>query len=71
MINIESAALYPHFDRSLSGVGRVLRPGGTFLYADTRWRSELARWESALARAQGYGLCRGGKSTPTSCGEWN
>jgi ubiquinone/menaquinone biosynthesis C-methylase UbiE len=53
VINVESAALYPHFDRFLSEVGRVLRPGGTFLYADTRWRFDLTRWESALAGAQG------------------
>lgn len=34
VINVESSHLYPHFDRFLSEVTRVLRPGGTFLYTD-------------------------------------
>ncbi len=53
VINIESSHCYPHFDRFLSEVARVLRPGGTFLYADTRPRVECARWEAALADAPG------------------
>jgi ubiquinone/menaquinone biosynthesis C-methylase UbiE len=59
VINVESAAMYPHFDRFLSEVGRVLRPGGTFLYADNRWRPDCARWESALAGAQGLRIVSG------------
>jgi fatty-acid O-methyltransferase len=34
VINVESSHLYPHFDRFLDEVTRVLRPGGTFLYTD-------------------------------------
>lgn len=48
VINIESSHCYPHFDRFLSEVARVLRPGGIFLYADMRPRSECARWEAEL-----------------------
>ncbi len=51
VINIESSHCYPNFDRFLGEVGRVLRPGGVFLYADTRPRNECAQWESALAGA--------------------
>ncbi len=51
VINIESSHCYPHFDRFLAEVGRVLRPGGVFLYADTRPRNECAEWEAALASA--------------------
>ena len=53
VINIDSSHCYPHFDRFLGEVGRVLRPGGTFLYADARPRNECARWEAALAGAPG------------------
>lgn len=53
VINIESSHCYPNFDRFLSEVARVLRPGGTFLYADTRPRIECDRWEAALAAAPG------------------
>lgn len=34
VINVESSHLYPHFDRFVREVTRVLRPGGTFLYTD-------------------------------------
>jgi ubiquinone/menaquinone biosynthesis C-methylase UbiE len=53
VINIESSHCYPHFDRFLGEVGRVLRPGGVFLYADTRVWFDCARWEAALAGAPG------------------
>ena len=48
VINIESSHCYPHFDRFLSEVARVLRPGGIFLYADVRPRSECDRWEAEV-----------------------
>ncbi|MEV6365244.1 class I SAM-dependent methyltransferase [Nocardia asteroides] len=50
VVNIESSHCYPDLERFLSEVGRVLKPGGWFLYTDMftpeRWvsiRSELAR----------------------------
>jgi ubiquinone/menaquinone biosynthesis C-methylase UbiE len=53
VINVESSHCYPHFDRFLDEVGRVLRPDGMFLYADVRRQSECAQWEAALADARG------------------
>lgn len=51
VINVESSAAYPHFSRFLAEVGRVLRPGGHFLYADLRPRNRVDEWETALAEA--------------------
>lgn len=51
VINIEASHLYPRFDRFLTEVARVLRPGGHFLYADLRPRTDIADWEAALADA--------------------
>jgi ubiquinone/menaquinone biosynthesis C-methylase UbiE len=61
VINVESSHCYPHFDRFLSEVRRVLRPGGAFLYADVRQSFQAdvrqsfqcARWEADLAAARG------------------
>jgi fatty-acid O-methyltransferase len=53
VINIESSHCYPHFDRFLSEVTRVLRPGGMFLYADIRQWFQCDEWEAALAGAKG------------------
>ena len=38
VINVEASHIYPHFERFLGEVARVLRPGGHFLYADFRNR---------------------------------
>jgi fatty-acid O-methyltransferase len=48
VVNIESSHCYPHFDRFLSEVARVLTTGGVFLYADTRERQQCERWDSEL-----------------------
>jgi fatty-acid O-methyltransferase len=48
VINVESSHCYPHFDRFLSEVARVLRPGGAFLYADVRPYFQCAQWEAVL-----------------------
>src|ERR1700736_117063 len=49
VINVESSHAYLHFDRFLSEMVRVLRPGGHFLYADFRGFLEYSDWEAALA----------------------
>lgn len=51
VINVEASHCYPDFPGFLSEVARVLRPGGHFLYADFRFRDDLAAWESAIAAA--------------------
>jgi SAM-dependent methyltransferase len=49
VINVEASHSYPHFDRFLSEMARVLRQGGHFLYADFRGYLEFSAWEAALA----------------------
>lgn len=49
VLNVEASHCYPHFPQFLAEVARVLRPGGVFLYADFRFASMIAEWESALA----------------------
>jgi ubiquinone/menaquinone biosynthesis C-methylase UbiE len=51
VINVEASHIYPHFERFLSEVKRVLRPGGHFLYADFRNRDGFPAWEAALAES--------------------
>jgi fatty-acid O-methyltransferase len=48
VINVESSHFYPHFDRFLSEVARVLRPGGAFLYTDIRNWFQCDQWDAAL-----------------------
>ena len=48
VINIESSHGYPHMDRFLSEVYRVLKPGGYFLFADFRPQSELISLKQKL-----------------------
>lgn len=49
VINVEAAHLYPDYPRFLAEVVRVLRPGGSFLYADLRAAQHIAKWEEQLA----------------------
>ena len=49
VLNVEASHAYPHFDRFLSEMVRVLRPGGHFVYTDFRDRDEFSAWEAALA----------------------
>jgi SAM-dependent methyltransferase len=49
VLNVEASHAYPHFDRFLREVARVLRPGGHFLYADFRGYLEYDAWDAALA----------------------
>ena len=50
VINIEASHCYPEFPRFLAEVARVLRPGGHFLYADTRRRRRIPEWEAGAGR---------------------
>jgi len=49
VVNVEASHAYPHFDRFLPEMVRVLRPGGHFLYADFRGFLEYDDWDAALA----------------------
>lgn len=51
VVNVEASHIYPHFERFLGEVSRVLRPGGHFLYADFRNRDGFGAWEKALAES--------------------
>jgi ubiquinone/menaquinone biosynthesis C-methylase UbiE len=51
VINVEASHQYPYFPRFLAEVTRVLRPGGHFLYTDSRRAAVVAEWEAALAGA--------------------
>lgn len=51
VINVEASHQYPDFPRFLAEVARVLRPGGHFLYTDSRRAPVISKWEAALAGA--------------------
>ncbi|SON63805.1 Phthiotriol/phenolphthiotriol dimycocerosates methyltransferase [Mycobacterium simulans] len=51
VINVEASHQYPDFRGFLAEVTRVLRPGGHFLYADSRRPAAVADWDAALAEA--------------------
>lgn len=51
VVNVEASHGYPDFDGFLHEVNRVLRPGGSFLYADLRRHDEIPGWEQTLAAA--------------------
>lgn len=48
VINVESSHCYPSFDRFLSEVSRVLRPGGAFLFTDMRPPHQVAEMRDKL-----------------------
>jgi ubiquinone/menaquinone biosynthesis C-methylase UbiE len=50
VINVESSHCYPSFEKFVSEVYRVLRPGGHFLYADFRDRANVGAWRENLQR---------------------
>ncbi len=51
VINVEASHCYPDFAGFLAEVARVLKPGGHFLYADFRFRPDIAAWEADIANA--------------------
>ncbi len=50
VINVEASHCYPHFPKFLSEVERVLVPGGTFQYADFRFRESMPPWEDGIEK---------------------
>ena len=71
VVNVEASHAYPRLPRFLAEVVRVLRPGGHFLYADFRGRSEFPGWDAALADTQlraGFGT-RHQSGGPARAGE--
>jgi SAM-dependent methyltransferase len=49
VVNVEASHCYPSLPRFFTEAFRVLRPGGSFLYADFRFRSQWPEWENALS----------------------
>ncbi|MGC5770828.1 methyltransferase domain-containing protein [Paenibacillus pabuli] len=50
VLNIESSHLYPHIELFFTETYRVLKPGGTFLYADIMSASDVPRYEEQWQR---------------------
>ena len=48
VLNIESSLYYQRIERFFSEVARVLKPGGSFLYADLRPPHQIAAWRAQL-----------------------
>jgi len=51
VLNVESSHCYPSVPAFLAEVGRVLRPGGRFYYADFRPVADYDTWKSQIAGA--------------------
>ena len=49
VLNVESSHCYPHMDKFLTELRRVLRPGGRFLFCDLRLGGTLPNLEKQLA----------------------
>lgn len=49
VLNVESSHCYPHMDKFLTEVRRVLRPSGRFLFCDLRLGGTLPNLEKQLA----------------------
>jgi SAM-dependent methyltransferase len=57
VLNVESSHCYPSFEKFLSEVRRVLRPGGHFLYTDHRPLADIDSWLKTL-RTSGFDVLR-------------
>lgn len=55
VINVESSLNYSNFHAFLKEVDRVLRPGGTFLFADYRRTAKMVKLRHALEK-MGYAI---------------
>ena len=51
VVNVEASHIYPHFERFLAQVTRVLRRGSHFLYADFRNCDGFPARKGALAES--------------------
>lgn len=51
IVNVEASHIYPHFDRFVAEVKRVLRPGGHFLHTDFRNRDNFDQWDTTLEQS--------------------
>ena len=51
VLNVESSHCYPHMEKFLAEVCRVLRPDGHFLYCDLRLEGSLSRLDKQLAES--------------------
>lgn len=49
VVNVEASHQYPDVPGFFAEVARVLRPGGHFLYTDSRRNPVVGEWEAALA----------------------
>lgn len=58
VVNVEASNDYGDFDRSFAEVSRVLRPGGAFLYADSRRAEDVEPVSAKLAAAGLEGVFR-------------
>ena len=65
VLNVESSLYYPNVDGFLCSVFRVLKPGGTFLYADLRYVEQVESWRKQI-RAAGFELVREEDITPNT-----
>jgi ubiquinone/menaquinone biosynthesis C-methylase UbiE len=63
VINVESSHRYSQMDRFLAEVYRVLKPGGFFLFADFRHKSELEKLNLQL-KDSNFVLCNDEIITP-------
>lgn len=50
VLNVESSHLYPNIDRFFAEAYRVLKPGGTFIYADIMNAADVPRYEKIWNR---------------------
>lgn len=48
VINVEASHCYPSFPKFLTEVERILKAGGSLLYADFRFSDRFKEWESAI-----------------------